>query len=286
MEQVLRFAEPWISDLQSPVMVISLRGWFDMGSTATAAVAALTAARTGTVVAEIDPDPFYDFTQERPMVEIRDGRMRVITWPENNVELSRGEGRDLLILRGVEPHIGWRTYTDAIAEVAITLGCEAVVTVGAAAEAVPHTRTPTVTGSSTHAELARLLGLSQPSYQGVTGVVGVLQAALDDRSIPAISLRVGIPHYLANAEHPAAVAALQAHLGHVLGIPVTEDHSADINRWRALHDEVVEADSQLRLYVQMLEQDYDRKAEAAIPSAEDLGAQFEQFLREQRPEES
>lgn len=286
MEQVLRFAQPWVTDLRSPVMVISLRGWFDMGSTATAAVESLAVGRTGTVVAEIDPDPFYDFTQERPMVEIRDGQMRAVTWPQNNVELSRGEGRDLLILRGVEPHIGWRTYTDAIAEVAITLGCEAVVTVGAAAEAVPHTRTPTVTGSTTNLQLARLLGLSQPSYQGVTGVVGVLQAALDDRSIPAVSLRVGIPHYLANADHPAAVASLHAHLGHVLGIPTTEDHCEDIDRWRSLHDEVVEADPQLRLYVQMLEQDFDRKAEAAIPSADDLGAQFEQFLREQRPEET
>jgi predicted ATP-grasp superfamily ATP-dependent carboligase len=201
------------------------------------------------------------------------------------VELSRGEGRDLLILRGVEPHLGWRSYTDAIAEIAVTLGCEAVVTVGAAAEAVPHTRTPQVTGSTTNTELAQALGLSQPSYQGITGVVGVLQAVLDERSIPAISLRVGIPHYLANAEHPAAIAALQAHLGHVLAIPVTQDHSAEIERWRSLHDEVVDADGQLRLYVRMLEQEHDRRAEASIPSAEDLGAQFEQFLREQRPED-
>jgi len=286
VEQVLRFAEPWVTDLRSPVMVIALRGWFDMGSTATAAVKALAADRISTVVAEIDPDPFYDFTQERPIVEIIDGHMRVISWPENNVELSRGEGRDLLLLRGVEPHVGWRTYTDAIAEIAITLNCEAVVTVGAAAEAIPHTRTPTVTGSTTQSDLAQRLGLSQPSYQGVTGVVGVLQAALDERSIPSISLRVGIPHYLANAEHPAAIASLHAHLGHVLGIPISEDHSDEINRWRSLHDEVVEADPQLRMYVQMLEQDYDRKSEAAIPSADDLGAQFEQFLREQRPEDS
>jgi hypothetical protein len=285
MEQVLRFAQPWVTDLRSPVMVIALRGWFDMGSTATAAVEALAAGRTGRIVAEIDADPFYDFTQERPHAEIHDGIVRVIVWPENNVELSRGEGRDILILRGVEPHIGWRTYTDAIAEIAITLGCEAVVTVGAAAEAVPHTRTPLVTGSTTNTVLAQALGLSQPSYQGVTGVVGVLQAALDERSIPAISLRVGVPHYLANAEHPAAIAALHAHLGHVLGIPVVQDHGAEIERWRSLHDEVVHTDTQLRLYVQMLEQEHDRRAEASIPTAEDLGAQFEQFLREQRPED-
>lgn len=283
---VLRFAAPEVADLRSPVMLVSLGGWFDVGGCATAALDALTDERSGAVLAEIDPDPFYDFTQERPQVEIIDGWVRRIEWPQNVIELSRGPGRDLLVLRGVEPHLSWRTYCEAVMEVATRHGCEAVVTVGAAAEAVPHTRAPMVTGSTTHSDLAQRLGLSRPSYQGVTGVVGVLQTLLDAHGIPSISLRVGIPHYLANAEHPAAVAALHTHLGHVLGVDVTTDHSGEVHRWRSLHDEVVEADTQLTLYVRMLEQEYDRRAEAAIPSAEDLGAQFEEFLRDQRPGEA
>jgi hypothetical protein len=213
----------------------------------------------------------------------------VIRWPENEFDVVRGGGeRDLVVLVGVEPHLAWRTYAGCITEVARRLGCEAVVTVGSAAEAIPHTRTPQVTGSTTDPDLARRLGIGQPTYQGMTGVVGVIQTDLADAHIPSISLRVGIPHYLMNAEHPLAVGALQTHLAHVLNVepPVHDDEFAEeIRRWRGLHDEVAEGDVQLQMYVKMLEQEFDRRAEAAIPSADDLGAQFEEFLRNQRDED-
>jgi len=279
---VLRSGADEIPELDSPVMLVALGGWFDVGATATAAVEALVEDRSAVTIAEIDPDPFYDFTQERPIVEIHDGALRSIRWPENRFELSRGAGRDLVVLAGTEPHLHWRTYTACVVTIAERLRCEAVVTVGAAAEAVPHTRPPMVTGSTTNATLASQLGLASPTYQGMTGVAGVLQAGLEAVGIPAVSLRVGIPHYLMNAEHPHAVAALQSHLGHVLGVPVAGDPSDEITRWRSLHDEVVENDLQLSMYVQMLEQEYDRRAEESIPSADDLGAKFEQFLRDQR----
>lgn len=275
-----------VSGLRAPVMLIALTGLFDIGGAATAALDRFAPADRAVTIGEIDPDPFYDFTQERPQVEIdEDDELRVIRWPQNQFDVVRGQGdRDLVVLVGVEPHLGWRTYADCIAHVAGALGCEAVVTVGSAAEPVPHTRTPLVTGSTTDADLARRLGIGQPSYQGVTGVVGVIQARLATAGIPSVSLRVGIPHYLMNAEHPAAMAALQTHLAHVLSVPVPDDAGLadEIGRWRDLHDEVVEGDVQLQLYVRMLEQEHDRRAEAAIPTADDLGAQFEAFLRDQR----
>ena len=276
------------TELRSPVMLIGLTGLFDIGGAATTAVDQFAPTDTAITVGEIDPDPFYDFTQERPHVEIEDGETRVIRWPENRFDVVPGRGdRDLVVLVGVEPHLAWRTYAGCIVRVATELGCEAVVTIGSAAEAVPHTRTPLVTGSTTDAALARSLGIGQPSYQGVTGVVGVIQTALGVAGIPSVSLRVGIPHYLMNAEHPQAVAALQTHLSHVLGVPVPDDDELadEIERWRGLHDEVVENDAQLQMYVRMLEADHDRRAEASIPSADDLGAQFEAFLRHHRPDE-
>ncbi len=282
---VLRSGTADVPELRAPVMLVALRGWFDVGSTATAAVEFLVEQRLGVTVAEVDPDPFYDFTQERPMVEVHDGAVRTIRWPENRFEVSRGDGRDLVVLAGTEPHLHWRTYTGCVVAMASRLGCEAVVTVGAAAEAVPHTRPPIVTGSTTNQRLASQLGLAAPTYQGMTGVAGVLQADLEHAGIPAVSLRVGIPHYLMNAEHPQAVSALQTHLAHVLGVPATGDLSDEISRWRSLHDEVAENDLQLALYVQMLEQEYDRRAEASIPTADDLGDRFEQFLRDQRDDD-
>jgi hypothetical protein len=286
VDDVLAIDSDDLGALRSPVMVIALTGLFDIAGAASTALDHFAPADASVTVAEIDPDPFYDFTQERPQVEIDEGEVRVIRWPENRFDVVRGlGGRDLVVLVGAEPHLYWRTYSACIRSVVSQLGCEAVVSLGSAAEAVPHTRVPPVTGSTTDGELAKRLGIGQPTYQGVTGVAGVVLADLGEAGVPSVSLRVGVPHYLMNAEHPQAVAALQTHLSHVLNVSVPLDGgelAAEIRRWRALHDEVVAGDAQLQMYVRMLEQEHDRRAEASIPSADDIGAEFEQYLREHR----
>ncbi len=283
--EILDFSTGDIGTLDRPVMLVGLEGWFDVASAATQAVESFIDHEQAVIVGDIDPDPFYDFTQQRPLVSIDDG-IREIQWPANEIVLQRNPGhRDIVSLVGVEPHLYWSTYVEAIVTVVEALGCEAVVTAGSAAEAIPHTRRPPVTGSTANADLARRLGLVAPSYEGVTGIAGVLHAALDSRGIPSVSLRVGIPHYLMNAEHPQATDALSRHLSHVLGVPAGVDFSDRIDAWREVHDEIIDTDEQLRMYVRMLEAEFDRRAEAAIPSADDLAAQFENFLDELRPDD-
>jgi len=282
---VLTTAFDELAPLHRPILVLALRGLFDIAEVATDAVDTLAEGRVATVVASIDPDPFYDFTQERPQVVMDHAEMRQVQWPENEFCVARfpGGAHDLVLLSGVEPHLRYATFADAIIRVAAELSCEMVVTLGAAPEAVPHTRAPNVVGSSTNDGLVRALGLSRPQYQGVTGLVGVLQQRLDAAGIPAVSIRVGVPHYLGNAKHPQASSALLRHLEHVLGVPT--GHAAlneDAMRWRSLHDEAVAEDDQAASYVDMLERDYDRRMEAAMPSADDLAAELEKFLREQR----
>ena len=280
--EVLEFSTDVVGELDRPVMLVGLEGWFDMASAATQAVDSFIDDDVAVIVGEIDPDPFYDFTQQRPLVTVDDG-VRSIMWPTNDIVVQRNAGhRDLVSLIGVEPHLHWATYVEAIVTVAASLRCETVVTVGAAAEGIPHTRRPPVTGSTANVALAGALGLGSPSYQGITGVAGVLQAALEAHGIPAVSLRVGIPNYLMNAEHPQATAALSRHLGHVLDVPSRIDFSDQIDSWRDVHDEIVDTDDQLRMYVRMLEAEFDRRAEAAIPTADDLAADFEQFLDDLR----
>lgn len=282
---VLTAAFEQVAPLHQPIMVIALRGLFDAAEVATNAVHAVLSEHTAPVVASIDADPFYDFTQERPYTGFDDDGVRALRWPSNEFRVARfpGAAHDLVVLVGVEPHLRYRSFADAVIEVATQLRCEVVVTLGAAPEATPHTRPPAVVGSSTNTRLARALGLSRPRYQGPTGLVGVLQERLDAIGMPAVSLRVGVPHYLGNAEHPQASMALLQHLEHVLGVPT--GHASlrdDAVRWRLLHDEAVSDDEQARRYVAMLEHDHDRRAEAALPSADDLAAEFERFLRGER----
>ena len=287
VDDVLTTHTEGLAPLNRPIMIVALTGWFDASAAATGALEWLLRDRIAPVVAAIDPDPFYDFTQERPEVWLDDDEVAHIRWPTSEFRIARfpGASHDLVVLSGAEPHVRWNTYCTCITEMATRLGSDIVVTIGANADAVPHTRTPFVVGSSTNDELVRRLGLSRPQYQGITGVAGVLQERLEKLGIPAISLRVGVPHYLGNAQHPKSSAALLRHLEHVLGVATDHaDMAAEIERWQSLHDEAVAEDAQAAAYVQMLERQYDHQAEAMLPSADDLAAELEAFLRDQDSE--
>ena len=284
VDEALQWTGP-VSPLRRPVLLVAMKGWFDVGEAATAALRWLSEGRPVETVGAIDPDPFYDFTQERPAVAMDDDGERHIVWPTNELLALRfpSGAHDLVVMIGTEPHVHWRTFGDCLVAAYHRLGCEAVVTVGSAAEAVPHTRVPPVVGSTTDEALARTLGLQRPTYQGITGVAGVLQERFEREGLPAVSLRVGVPHYLATAKHPQSSAALLRHLEHVLGVPTRHaDLTGDVQRWRTLHDAAVHADDQAAAFVRMLEVDFDRRAEATLPSGDDLAAEFERYLRERR----
>lgn len=273
--------------LRRPIMVVTLTGWFDAAGAATSALEHLVAQHDSQIIGSIDSDPFYDFTQIRPEARLDDDGERTIVWPHNDLLAVRcpESAHDLVVLTGVEPHVRWRTYVQCLLAAYTRSACEAIVTVGAAADAIPHTRMPSVVGSTVDTTLARTLGLSRPSYQGITGVIGVLQAEFERNDLPAISLRVGVPHYLGNAQHPQSAAALLRHLEHVLGVPTGHSRlDDDIERWRSLHDDAVSEDDRALDYVRMLELEFDRRAEAEIPSGEDLAAEFQRYLDENRPD--
>ncbi len=281
VDEVLTLDTGGLAPLTSPVLLVGLTGWFDVAGAATAALEHL--LEGAITVGEIDADPFYDFTTERPMVEMVDGESHRISWPRNDFRIVRtGAAHDLVVLSGVEPHLAWPLYVDCARRVVERLGCEAVVTLGATADAIPHTRMPPVVGSTADPELARRLALSSPTYQGITGLIGVLHVEMERVGMPTISLRVGIPHYVAHLEQPLAVAALIQHLAHVLGLPLTVDVQEAAERAASMHDEAVADDDQLRAYVRMLEIEYDRRAEATLRQADDIASQFEEFLRDQR----
>jgi proteasome assembly chaperone (PAC2) family protein len=277
-----------IAPLRNPVMLVALRGLFDIGGVATSALDWMVKERDALVIADIDPDPFFDFTQERPEQFIDEDGEKQIRWPENEFMIIRyPEGaRDMIVLNGIEPHVSWNTFTQCVVSVAQGLGCNLVVSLGAAAEQVPHTRVPLVVGSTTNEDLAMRLGLSRPQYQGPTGVAGVMLDALDRASIPSVSLRVGVPHYLMHAQHPKSAAALLQHLQHVLGIPTDHTNLVDeMSRWQELHDAAVEGDPEASAYVKMLERRHDQLIEKSLASGDDLAAELEEFLRGQSDDE-
>ena len=130
-----------VPELIDPVMVAAFEGWNDAGDAASTAVAHLDREWKGEVFAALDAEDYYDFQVNRPTVWM-DGGVRKITWPTTRLSVVRVGGekpRDLVLVRGIEPSMRWRSFCNEILGFAHELGVELVVIMGALLGDTPHT---------------------------------------------------------------------------------------------------------------------------------------------------
>jgi proteasome assembly chaperone (PAC2) family protein len=271
--------------LRSPVLVCAFAGWNDAAGAATTALTGAAESLDAEVVAQIDPEEFFDFQANRPTIRLTEGQAREIEWP-GNVLLSApapGAERDLILLAGTEPNLKWRTFSDGIAEAAERLGVELVVTMGALIADVTHTLPVPITGLASDPDLVNRLDLSQSSYEGPTGVVGVVHDACDRRGIPSASLWAAVPHYVAAVPNPKAALALLRRLEGLTGVAVEasslEEESEAFERQVS---NAVSANPEIQELVQRLESEQadQLEMEENLPSGESLAREFENFLRQ------
>lgn len=272
-----------LPELRRPLLLVAFEGLFDAAEAASGALDWIRERSESTAVGMIDPERFYNFQEARPMVRLDGDGSRVIDWPTAEIwSVPTESSRDLVVMTGTEPHLRWPSFADHVHEVATRSGCEMVVTVGAFIGMVPHTRPFSVTGSAVHPDLARRLNLSRPTYQGPTGVVGVINARLEQSDIPVISLRVEVPHYVPGPPNPKATQALLRRLEQTTGVITGyEELDGEVSDWVDRVDRAVEADEESRDYVSRLERQVD-STEELLPTGDDLAAELEAFLRDQQ----
>ena len=208
--------------LRAPALICAFKGWNDAADAASSAIQFVGSALGAQRFATIDPEEFYDFQATRPRVKMVDGQAREIVWPA--VELYEARvpraARDLILLAGSEPSFRWRTFSKLVIELAEALGTQLVVTLGALLADVPHTRPVSVTGLSSDPALVARLGLAPSSYEGPTGIVGILHAACQQAGLPSASLWAAVPHYIAATPNPKAALALVRKLEGLVGVAV------------------------------------------------------------------
>lgn len=278
--------------LRDPALVCAFKGWNDAGEAASAALGYLMDAFEATEFARIDPEEFYDFSAIRPTVELRDGRSRVIHWPENAFHAAEiaGAERDLLFLQGVEPSLRWRAFSENVIHAARELGVQTVITLGALLADVPHSRPVNITGLASDDGLIQRLGFERSRYEGPTGIVGVLHDACARAEMASASLWASVPHYVAAAPNPKAALALVRRFEGVAGVAVDagalEEASDDYDRQV---NAAVASDPDVKAFVERLEQSMDEASEddppERIPSADAIARDFQRFLRQRRPDE-
>jgi proteasome assembly chaperone (PAC2) family protein len=277
--------------LRAPALVCAFTGWNDAGDAASAALRFFGASLQATRFAQIDPEEFYDFQAARPRVELVDGHTRQLQWPSVEIYEARvpRAPRDLVLLQGPEPSFRWRGFTRQIIDLAEALGTQMVVTLGALLADVPHSRPVAITGLSSDDGLIERLGLSRSSYEGPTGIVGVLHAACQEAGLPSASLWAAVPHYVAAAPNPKAALALVRKLESLVGVTVDAEElevaAGDYERQVSL---AVQSDPDVQAFVERLEKAAADEEEGIdptdLPSGDVLARDFQRFLRQRGPD--
>jgi proteasome assembly chaperone (PAC2) family protein len=274
--------------LRAPALVCAFKGWNDAADSASTAVGFVGQALDADRFATIDPEEFFDFQATRPRIKLTEGRYREIQWPETEFFEARvpRAPRDLVLLVGHEPSYRWRTFSSTIVELAEALGVQMVVTLGALLADVPHTRPISITGLASDDSLVDKLGLRSASYEGPTGITGVLHAACAQAGMPSASLWAAVPHYVAAAPNPKAALALVRKLEGLVGVSVDaselESAAGDYERQVNL---AVQSDPDVQAFVERLEaaaedQEADPAFNPDVPSGDTIAREFQRFLRQ------
>lgn len=288
-----------IRPLDNPVLLAALSGFTDATGAAVTAIDHLAEEWNAEPLAEIDAEPFFDFTVQRPRVGLVDGE-RVVTWPENRFYVARPDGadRDFILLAGVEPHLRWREFTGLIADFVGELGSTTSITLGAQPSGVPHTRPVPLSLSASDPSFEELFGLKAPAsrYQGQTGVVAVLNLALRARGWQNASLWAMVPHYISAGPNPNVAISMIELIDRSFG--TTTDLASLREEAEQFEDQVrsVLADSEeAAAYVHQLEEQFDtnqpplpapqEQRPEELPDAEDLLGDLERFLKDQRQDD-
>ena len=282
---------------QGPVIVVALEGFLDAGNASALTAAHLGDADPGRVVASFEVDEFYDYRARRPPMTFTEDHYADYEAPRLVVRLMEDElGSPFLLLTGPEPDIRWEAFARAVREVVRHFGARLVVSLGSVPMAVPHTRPVQLTN---HATTTRLL-LQENVWRGEIRVPASAQSLLELRlgewGHDAMGFVAHIPHYVAQYDYPQAAVSLVEGLEEVTGLQwdTAALRAAGEARQVELATQITDSD-EVRDVVVGLEQQYDAfhtksanllADDEPLPSGEEIGAQFEQFLaRLEEPEE-
>jgi predicted ATP-grasp superfamily ATP-dependent carboligase len=281
-------------DLEDPLLVLALDGWIDARLAAAGAAEVLCDRLDTITVARFDTDEVLDYRARRPIAHLDDGVMRGLTWPSLELRAATDEaGNELLLLVGAEPDRLWHQFTDDVVALVLDFGVRMCVGLGAYPFAAPHTRAPRIACTASTASLADA-GFLRASLDFPAGIQAAVEQSCDERGVPSLGLWAQIPHYVpATMPFPAGSLALIEALARVgdLSLPVG-DLPSMAAATRARLDELIAQNAEHAAMLHQLEVTWEQAepvmetpfAASDLPSGDELMAELEQFLRDQRPD--
>lgn len=205
--------------LQEPTAIFAFEGWNDAGEAASGALTFINEALRAVPLAEIDSEIFYDFTVARPEIAMDADNQREVHWPGNEFRYGEADAtHDVVTCAGVEPHMRWRCFCDCISEILKGAGVRRVVLLGSHLADVVYSQPVQITGIASDPTLLDKLGVQSSSYQGPTGLLGVLGDRFTRDGLEVLSLWAGLPHYINARPNPRGSLALLQVLSEAVGL--------------------------------------------------------------------
>jgi hypothetical protein len=268
-----------LPQLRDAVLVASFDGWVDAAEAASRAVAQV--AGDAAVVASFDPDAVFDYRSRRPVLDVQDGRLSELRWPELTIRHVRVERRDVLIFSGAEPDLRWGELATDTVELMRRLNVMEWVSLGAVPGAVAHTRPVPVMATASEDGLLDEPAGPEGLLRVPSAALSVLEMAVTEAGTPAVGFYAQVPPY-ASIGYAAASVALVRRLARHLGVAIDVEPLLDEQREQhARYDAAVAGDAMLRETVSRLESAAGDVESEQLPSGDDLAREIERFLRRQ-----
>ncbi|WP_435148248.1 proteasome assembly chaperone family protein [Micromonospora aurantiaca (nom. illeg.)] len=284
-----------LPELGQPVLIQALTGFVDAGNATRLAREQLLTSLDAQVIARFDVDQVFDYRSRRPVMTFVEDHWESYDAPALELHLLRDDDETpFLLLTGPEPDLQWERFVAAVAGLSVRLDVRLTVGLNSIPMAVPHTRPSGVTA---HATRKDLIAGHEPWLQKVqvpAGVGHLLEYRLGEQGRDALGFAAHVPHYVAQAEYPAAAEALLSAVSRSTGLllPVEALRTA-AEAVRVEIDRQVTQTEEAATLVQALEEQYDAFARGRgeknllagetgpLPTADELGAELERFLAEQ-----
>lgn len=280
----------WLTDPRSerPLLIAAFTGWNDAGDAASSAMRTMIESWGAEALAEIDPEPFTDFATVRPQIRLDDDNRRAIIWPTVGVWQASLPGTDVVLVLGPEPALRWRSFCEQLQGIAERTGASMAITMGALLADVPHSRAVPLIGTASDEALMDRFELERSTYEGPTGIVGVLHDTFQGGDIPTASLWAAVPGYASQVPSPKAAMALLERTCSMLGTPAPlQGLAADAADYDDRVTALIGGDDDMLDYLRRIEAMADEQ-EASVDDltnatpvdGDELLAEVEQFLRE------
>ncbi len=275
--------------LRKTVLIAAWEGWSDAASAATNSLREVIAQQKGYSFAHIHYEEFYIFSELRPQVYTSSYGSRSLMWPTNKFYYIpiKAHNFDTVIFIGVEPHIMWSRYCDAIESLVSIMDVHLVLTVGALLDSVPHTRKPLITCSSLHQDLGenfKNIHYSPPYYEGPCGISSVISNRLEAKGVKTASIWAHTPHYIQSKRNPIAVAALLREIQKFLQLPLNFNQlDKDAREFENTLQNALNTEEEIADYIKELEDKFDAEEHTQSIREKDLIiSQLQEFLNKRR----